>query len=234
MPLANLTGAATFAGAEAGALANVLNRNTIAERWRITLSVTSATFTVTNTKVIDAVLLWIRQGAAGSTGTFKVDLQKGGVSQASVTVNRADLPAFITGQTIGNMVPVLFKLSSTATGDGGSELDHRPDQQQRHERRQLRSGDGSYHQLHARASDHDGGDGCGSRRPVLHRRADWRRYAQQPGRDDELRRQRLPTAMVRGQLDHRRRRWNPRRLLWIADLRDDGRRPIMCCASTAI
>jgi hypothetical protein len=115
----NLTGASTFAGAEVGALALVLNRNTI-ESLANNATVTSATFTVTNAKVIDGVLLWVRQGAAGSTGTFKVDLQKGGVSQASVTVNRADLPAFVSGQTIGMMVPVLFKLSSNATGDGGS------------------------------------------------------------------------------------------------------------------
>lgn len=115
----NLTGASTFAGAETGALALVLNRNTI-ESLANNASVTSVTFTVTNAKVIDAVLIWVRQGAAGSTGTFKVDLQKGGVSQASVTVNRVDLPAFVSGQTIGMMVPVLFKLSSTATGDGGS------------------------------------------------------------------------------------------------------------------
>src|SRR5258708_4658958 len=116
----NLTGAATFAAAEAGALSNVLNRNTL-ESLANNATVTSAAFTVTNTKVIDAVLLWVRQAAAGSTGTFKVDLQKGGVSQASVTVNRVDLPAFVAaGNSIGNMVPVLFKLGSTATGDGGA------------------------------------------------------------------------------------------------------------------
>lgn len=118
----NLTGITTFAAAEAGALSNVLNRNTI-ESLANNASVTSVTFTVTNAKVIDAVLLWVRQVATGSTGTFKVDLQKGGVSQASVTVNRADLPVVMPNggsNAIGNLVPVLFKLSSTATGDGGA------------------------------------------------------------------------------------------------------------------
>src|SRR5204863_8996255 len=65
---------------------------------------------------VDAVLLWVKQSAAGTTGTFKVDLQKGGVSQASVTVNKADLPI----STNAFPSPVLFKLTTTATGDGGS------------------------------------------------------------------------------------------------------------------
>lgn len=115
----NLTGVATFAAAEAGALAAVLNRNTT-----FTLAaastVTSVTFTVTNLKVIDGALLYLRLGTVGTpTGTFKVDLQKGGVSQASVTVNKADLPAF-TSTAIGAMCPVFFKFTGTATGDGGS------------------------------------------------------------------------------------------------------------------
>src|SRR4029077_19528832 len=76
----------------------------------------SVAFTVTSGKVIDGVLLWVRQGAAGSTGTFKVDLQKGGVSQASVTVNKTDLPD-VSGS---NNAPVFFKFTSTATGDGGA------------------------------------------------------------------------------------------------------------------
>lgn len=111
----NLTGAATFAAAEAGALAAVLNRNTTTAIAAAT-TVTSATFTVTNAKVIDAVLLWLKVTAASPTGTFKVDLQKGGVSQASVTVNKADLP----DSTNAIACPVLFKLTSTATGDGAA------------------------------------------------------------------------------------------------------------------
>lgn len=111
----NLTGAATFAAAEAGALAAVLNRNTTTSIATAT-TVTSATFTVTNTKVIDAVLLWVKTSGTTGTGTFKVDLQKGGVSQASVTVNKSDLP----DSTNSIACPVLFKLTSTATGDGGA------------------------------------------------------------------------------------------------------------------
>src|SRR4051812_9438598 len=111
----NLTGASTFAGAEVGSLALNLVRNTTASLATAS-SVTSATFTVTNGKVIDAVLLWLKTSGTVGTGTFKVDLQKGGVSQASVTVNKSDLP----DSTNAIAVPVLFKLTSTATGDGGS------------------------------------------------------------------------------------------------------------------
>lgn len=113
-----MSGAATFAAAEAGALAAVLNRNSLTTIAAAT-TVTSVTFTVTNAKVIDAVLLWLKSSAAGPTGTIKVDLQKGGVSQASVTVDKADLP--VGGSiVVADMVPVLFKLTTTATGDGGS------------------------------------------------------------------------------------------------------------------
>lgn len=108
----NLTGAATFAAAEVGAGSLNLVRNTTTTSG----GVTSATFTVTSGKIIDAVLLYCGAGGASATGTLKVDLQKGGVSQASVTVNKVDLPA----QTLLPMCPVLFKLTSTATGDGGS------------------------------------------------------------------------------------------------------------------
>ncbi len=111
----NLTGAATFAGAETGALALNLVRNTTASL-ATAASVTSATFTVTNAVVIDAVLLWVQTSGTVGTGTFKVDLQKGGVSQAAVTVNKSDLP----DSTNAIPVPVLFKLTSTATGDGGA------------------------------------------------------------------------------------------------------------------
>lgn len=111
----NLTGVATFAAAEAGALAAVLNRNTTTTIAAAT-TVTSVTFTVTNLKVIDAVLLWFKATAASPTGTIKIDLQKGGVSQASVTVNKTDLP----DSTNTIPCPVLFKLTSTATGDGGA------------------------------------------------------------------------------------------------------------------
>lgn len=111
----NLTGAATFDAAETGSLALNLVRNTTASLATAS-SVTSASFTVTNAKVIDAVLLWLNTSGTVGTGTFKVDLQKGGVSQASVTVNKSDLP----DSTNAIPVPVLFKLTSTATGDGGA------------------------------------------------------------------------------------------------------------------
>lgn len=112
----NLTGSTTFAAAEIGALALNLIRFSITTTVAAAASVTSATFTVTNAKVIDGVILWVKQSAAGSTGTFKVDLQKGGVSQATVTVNKTDLPA----DTNAFFGPTLFKLTSTATGDGGA------------------------------------------------------------------------------------------------------------------
>lgn len=111
----NFTGASTFAASETGTSALAMiraNSTTLAAA----SSVTSPTFTVTNTKVIDGVILWVKVTAASPTGTFKVDLQKGGVSQATVTVNKADLPQ----STAPIPYPVFFKFTSTATGDGGS------------------------------------------------------------------------------------------------------------------
>ncbi len=70
----NFTGATTFAIAEAGALATVLNRNTM-ESLAAAATVTSTTFTVTTGDTIDAVLLFLRVAAASPTGTLKVDLQ---------------------------------------------------------------------------------------------------------------------------------------------------------------
>ncbi len=110
-----LTGAATFAAAETGALALNLVRNTTASL-ATAATVTSATFTVTNAKVIDGALLWLKTAGTTGTGTFKVDLQKGGVSQASVTVNKSDLP----DSTNAIACPVFFKFTGTATGDGGA------------------------------------------------------------------------------------------------------------------
>lgn len=112
----NLTGSTTFAATEVGASALSMvraNNTTLATA----ATVTSVAFTVTNGKVIDGVLLYLflSSGTAG-TGTFKVDLQKGGVSQASVTVNKSDLP----DSTNPSSVPVFFKFTGTATGDGGS------------------------------------------------------------------------------------------------------------------
>jgi hypothetical protein len=111
----NLTGAATFAAAEAGALALVLNRNTTTAIAAAT-TVTSTTFTITSGKTVDAILLWLKCTAASPTGTFKVDLQKSGVSQGSVTVNKADLP----DSTNAIPIPVLFKLSAGGAGTGTS------------------------------------------------------------------------------------------------------------------
>ena len=114
----NLTGAATFAVTEIGTGALNLVRNT-AIGLGAASSVTSVTFTVTSGKVIDGVLLFVQQAGAGSTGTFKVDLQKGGVSQASVTVNKTDLPG-PPNFSANTYSPVLFKFPSPATGDGGT------------------------------------------------------------------------------------------------------------------
>jgi hypothetical protein len=111
----NLTGSSTFAAAETGTGALNLVRNSAGSSFPAANTTTSSSFTVTNGKVIDAVLLWV-SSAAAPNGTFKVDLQKGGVSQGSVTVNKSDLP----DSTNLTPVPVLFKLGSTATGDGGS------------------------------------------------------------------------------------------------------------------
>jgi len=111
----NLTGSTTFAAAEVGALSIVLNRNTTGNYLAAGTS-TSTTFTVTNAKVIDGVLLWLKQTAAGSTGTFKVDLQKSAVSQASVTINKTDLP----DATSASPCPVFLKFTGTATGDGAA------------------------------------------------------------------------------------------------------------------
>src|SRR3954469_19600807 len=115
----NLTGAATFAAAEVGALALNLVRNTTATLTTAS-TVTSATFTVTAAKVIDGVLLYLclTTAANAGTGTFKVDLQKAGVSQASVTVNKSDLPTDAGG--VATPSPVFFKFTGTATGDGAA------------------------------------------------------------------------------------------------------------------
>jgi hypothetical protein len=112
----NLTGATTFAAAELGAGATNLIRQSHAGSIAAVGTQTSVAFTVTNGSVIDGVLLWVRQGAAGSTGTFKVELQRGGATMAGVTVNKTDLPE-VTGS---NNAPVFFRFPSNATGDGGS------------------------------------------------------------------------------------------------------------------
>lgn len=111
----NLTGSTTFAAADTATGALALVRFNITT-WAAATTSTSSSFTVTSGKVIDAVMLWVFMSSPSPTGTFKVDLQKGGVSQASVTVNKTDLP----DSTNLTPVPVLFKLGSTATGDGGS------------------------------------------------------------------------------------------------------------------
>jgi len=111
----NLTGASTFAATETGASALAMVRaNNVTMANATTL--TSPTFTVTNAKVIDGILLFLYCNGTAGTGTFKVDLQKGGVSQATVTVNKSDLPA----PSFATPIPVVFKFTSTATGDGGS------------------------------------------------------------------------------------------------------------------
>lgn len=117
-----LTGAATFAAAEIGAGALNLIRQAHSNSFPAAGTTTSSTFTVTSAKVIDGVVLYLKQlgGATLSTGTFKVDLQKGGVSQASVTVDKADLPANPTAISSVHNAPVFFKFTGTATGDGAA------------------------------------------------------------------------------------------------------------------
>lgn len=116
-----MSGASTFAAAETGT--GALNRIRFSETTSIGIAatVTSASFTVTNAKVIDGVMLWCKNAqSATPNGTFKVDLQKGGVSQASVTVNKTDLPTNVANNSNTLNHPIFFKFTSTATGDGGS------------------------------------------------------------------------------------------------------------------
>jgi hypothetical protein len=111
----NLTSASTWAVAEAGSGATKLIRTSTAA-YSSTTAMSSPTFTVTNAAVIDGVLLWIKNNTATPTGTILVELQKGGVTQASVTFNKFDLPPTTHNWT----TPHFFKFTSTATGDGGS------------------------------------------------------------------------------------------------------------------
>jgi hypothetical protein len=88
-------------------------------------NISSAPFTVTNAKVIDGVMLWLMNNQASPAGTLQVDLQKYvtspdvPVTQATVTINTADLPHSATGTNdVLAVVPVFLKFASTATGDG--------------------------------------------------------------------------------------------------------------------
>jgi len=112
----NLTGATTFAATDIAAGALNMIRFSSATM-AVSQVFTSVAFTVTSGKIIDGVLLWTRQIATGAVGTFKVDLQKGGVSQASVTVNAVDLPY---ASAVNPPPPTFFRFTGTATGDGGS------------------------------------------------------------------------------------------------------------------
>ena len=113
----NLTGAATFVRAGAEGSGTISLARADVTTLAAASSVSSANMQVATGAVIDGVLLWVMQSQAGSTGTFKVDLQKGGVSQGSVTVNKTDLPALVANASIG---PVFFKFGTTATGDNGT------------------------------------------------------------------------------------------------------------------
>lgn len=116
----SFTGASTFAASEIGtsALAMVrANTTTLGSN----SNVSSPTFTFTSGKVVDGVLLWMMANQAAPAGTLLVELQKGGTTQASVTVNVADLPHSNTGtQDVPAVCPVFFKFTATATGDGGT------------------------------------------------------------------------------------------------------------------
>lgn len=105
--------AGAFALAETGSGATVLNRRTASSN---ASNLNSSTFTITSGHVIDGIVLWIQNNFSTASGTIEVALQLSGVDQASVTVNRSDLP-------VGNNLtpgPVLFKLPSTVTGDGSA------------------------------------------------------------------------------------------------------------------
>jgi hypothetical protein len=111
----NMTTGSVFGTADAASL-NLVRFNqttTIAAA----ATATSTAFTVTNGAVIDGVLLWVKQGTSTApTGTFKVDLQKSGVSQASVTVNKTDLPLAPNASSL--LHPAFFRFTGTTTGDG--------------------------------------------------------------------------------------------------------------------
>jgi hypothetical protein len=118
----NFSSSSTWAQAEAGSGAVAMITGT-STNMAAAGSISGKTFTITSGHVIDGVLLFIRQGATGSTGTLKVSLQLSGVDQASVTVNKTDLPpstAEVAGATGASFwaPPVFFKFTSTATGDG--------------------------------------------------------------------------------------------------------------------
>jgi hypothetical protein len=107
----------TWGLTETGTSALALLRNNTTNV-AISGTATTPTFTFTNAHVCDGILLWVQQSVAGQTGTFKVDLQKGGVSQATCTVNASDLPQIYNAVATGS--PMFFKLGSTVTGDGGT------------------------------------------------------------------------------------------------------------------
>ena len=114
----NLTGTSTFVATDTGAGSANLIKNYSSTTLGAASTITTVAFTVANGSVIDGVLLFVKQGGTGSTGTFKVDLQKGGVSQSSCTVNKTDLPDYFSSNTFST--PTLFKLGANITGDGGA------------------------------------------------------------------------------------------------------------------
>ena len=115
----NLTGSTTFKASETGTGALTMIRNTT-----VTLSSnsnqSSPSFTITNGSVIEGVLLWVATNGIPVAGTVLVELQKSAVTQASVTVNAADLPnsQATNGPAVLANVPIFFKFTATATGDG--------------------------------------------------------------------------------------------------------------------
>lgn len=76
-----------------------------------TSEVFTPTFTTTNTKVCDAIMLYCFS-ANSATGTFTVALNNGTSDQATCVVNASDIP------TTGTLV--VFKLGSTVTLDGSA------------------------------------------------------------------------------------------------------------------
>ena len=122
----NLSNGNVFGPAElgAGALAMALNTNVALGA---SSSQASPAFTITNADVIDGVLMMLYATAATPGGTLTIALQKSGVTQASVTVNVADLPHSATGRGISDpdiltTAPpyVFFRFTGTATGDGAA------------------------------------------------------------------------------------------------------------------
>ena len=112
----NYTGATTFKQIATGTGSSQTAFS--AQTTTTTSYVYSPAFTVTDTQVIEGVLLHLRQASA--TGTFSVALSDddGVTATREVTIDTADISTS-TGTTIGTWV--FLKFASTLTADGGND-----------------------------------------------------------------------------------------------------------------